>query len=423
MPVDASIEVSGVSKVYRLYPGPRERLAEAIHPFGKRYHRDFSALDGVSFSIPRGETVGFIGKNGSGKSTLLKTITGIVTPTTGTVAVQGRISALLELGTGFNPDLTGVENVFFSGAIMGIPKKDMAARLDAVLAFADIGEYAEQPVKRYSSGMFVRLAFAVAVHVDPDILIIDEALSVGDMRFQQKCYRRIRDFKDKGVTILFVSHDMGAVLSFCDRCLWLKDGKIEGDGPPAKIVRAYTAYMNYDVATAKEAEDAPKALPPGGSEWQEVSGCASFGDGGAEITRVALTRKGESTRAEVLEGGEYVVFRMEVLFAKDTPDPLYGLLLKDSYGNQMLSINTAVYEHPVAARKAGERVVFSFTFQMPLLRNGEYTMSAAIAEGTQDSHIEHHWVHDALVLQVANRGVKHRLGCWIVVDDVELSES
>ncbi len=418
-----SIEVEGLTKVYRLYGGPRERLAEAIHPFGKSYHRNFSALDGVSLRIPRGETVGFIGKNGSGKSTLLKTITGIVTPTTGTVQVHGRISALLELGTGFNPDLTGVENVFFSAAIMGIPKKEMEARLDAVLAFADIGEYAEQPVKRYSSGMFVRLAFAVAVHVDPDILIVDEALSVGDMRFQQKCYRRIRDFKDNGVTILFVSHDMGAVLSFCDRCLWLKDGKIEGDGPPSKVVRAYTAYMNYDVATAKEAEDAPKALPAAGSEWQDVAGCASFGDGGAEITRVALTRKGESTRAEVLDGGEYVVFRMEVLFKRDVPDPLYGLLLKDSYGNQMLSINTAVYEFAVAPRKAGDRAVFSFVFQMPLLRNGEYTMSAAIAEGTQDNHVEHHWVHDALVLQVANKGLKHRLGCWIVVDDVELSEA
>lgn len=419
MTAAASIEVKDLTKVFRLYGGPAERLLEAVHPLRRRYHREFAALDGITFTIPKGETVAFIGKNGSGKSTLLKTITGILTPTRGTVAVQGKISALLELGTGFNPELTGLENIFFTGAIMGVPRAAMEKRLDEILAFADIGEFVHQPVKRFSSGMFVRLAFAVAVHVDPEILIIDEALSVGDMRFQQKCYRRIRDFKEKGVTILFVSHDMGAVINFCDRCLWLRDGKIERDGVPVDVVRAYSAYMNYDATEAPPAAEV-RALPAVGDEWQDVSGCASFGDRGAEITRVAFTRAGR--RCEVLQGEEDVEFAMEVVFHQDIPDPLYGLLIKDGYGNQIIGINSFVYEFKCAPRKKGDKVVFKFGFKVPRLRNGEYTLSAAIAEGTQDTHVEHHWVHDALVVQVANKALKNSLGCYVVVD-AELSES
>jgi ABC-type polysaccharide/polyol phosphate transport system ATPase subunit len=427
-PSRASIEVRDLRKVFRLYSGPGARLLEALHPLRKTFHQSHAALDGLTFTIERGETVAFIGKNGAGKSTLLKLITGIQTPTEGTVAVHGRISALLELGTGFNPELSGIENVFFTGAIMGIPKAEMEKRLPDILAFADIGEYVNQPVKQFSSGMFVRLAFAVAVHVDPEILIIDEALSVGDMRFQQKCYRRIREFKEKGITILFVSHDMGAVNNFCDRCLWLKDGRVERDGVPAEVVRAYSAYMNYDAPTIEGAKgDAPKALEAPArttddSEWHDVSGCASFGDKGAEVTRVAFSRKGQRASLDVLLGNEEVEFAMEVLFHRDMPDPLYGLLIKDTYGNQILSINSFVYEFATAPRKAGERVVFRFAFRFPLIRNGEYAISCAIAEGTQDVHVEHHWVHDALVVQVANRSLKSSLGCYLVVEEVALSE-
>lgn len=418
-PPAGTIDVRDLTKVFRLYDGPGDRLLEAVHPLRRKYHREFAALDGLTFSIPRGETVAFIGKNGSGKSTLLKTITGILTPTHGSVAVTGKISALLELGTGFNPELSGLENIFFTGAIMGVPRAEMEKRLDDILAFADIGEFVRQPVKRFSSGMFVRLAFAVAVHVDPEILIIDEALSVGDMRFQQKCYRRIRDFKEAGVTILFVSHDMGAVINFCDRCLWLKDGKIERDGVPVEVVRAYSAYMNYDADEVAAPLLAPRELPAPSAAWQDVSACASFGDRGAEITRVAFTRAGR--RVEVLQGEEDVEFAMEVVFHRDMPDPLYGLLIKDGYGNQIIGINSFVYEFKCAPRRAGERVVFKFAFQVPRLRNGEYSLSAAIAEGTQETHIEHHWVHDALIVQVANKALKNSLGCYVVVD-AELSE-
>lgn len=429
MAADVSIEVRDLSKVYRLYARPRDRILEAVHPLRRKYHRDFAALDDVSFTIPRGESVAFIGKNGAGKSTLLKAITGILTPTSGSVQVSGKVSALLELGTGFSPELSGRDNVLFSGAIMGIPRAEMQKRLDSILAFADIGSYVDQPVKRYSSGMFVRLAFAVAVSVDPEVLIIDEALSVGDMRFQQKCYRRIREYKESGVTILFVSHDMGAVLSFCDRALWLKDGKIERDGKPAEVARAYSAHMNYDAdafAQTPVVPDVPGPADSGaaaGVAWHDLSACLSFGDGGATVTRVAFSRKGEAGTLEVLRGKERVNLSMEVVFRESMRQPLYGLLLKDGYGNQILSINSYVYEYPCRARGAGETAVFHFAFQFPLLRNGEYTLSVAIAEGTLDAHVQHHWVHDVLVLQVANHDLPHRLGCAVVVDEVELSEA
>jgi ABC-type polysaccharide/polyol phosphate transport system ATPase subunit len=418
MTAEASIEVRNLTKVYRLYGGPSDRLLEVIDPRRRKYHREFAALDGISFTIPRGETVAFIGKNGSGKSTLLKMVTGILTPTSGSVQVRGKISALLELGTGFNPEMSGIDNVFFTGAIMGIPRPEMEKRIDDILAFADIGEHVRQPVKQFSSGMFVRLAFAVAVHVDPEILIIDEALAVGDMRFQQKCYRRIREFKDSGITILFVSHDMGAVNNFCDRCLWLKDGKIERDGVPVEVVRAYAAYMNYDAA--EEAPPEPQQLEAQttavGSPWHDVTQCASFGDRGAEIKRVSLTRKQDGAGIEVLQGEQEVVFAMDVVFHQDIDDPLYGILVKDGYGNQVIGMNSFVYHFDTRPRKAGERVVFRFSFRWPLIRNGEYTLSAAIAAGTQDAHVEHHWVHDAIVVQVANHDLRQRLGCAVIVE-------
>lgn len=419
-----SIEVRDLSKVYRLYTRPRDRLIEALHPLRRKYHRHFTALDNLSFTIPSGESVAFIGRNGAGKSTLLKIITGILSPTSGSVEVNGKVAALLELGTGFSPELSGRDNVFFSGAIMGITRAEMAKRIDSILAFADIGSYIDQPVKRYSSGMFVRLAFAVAVNVDPEILVIDEALSVGDMRFQQKCYRRIREFKDRGVTILFVSHDMGAMLSFCDRCIWLKDGKVERDGTPGEVARAYSAHMNYN---ADASAPAPAAVAPpdpsgAGIVWQDISACSSFGDGGATVTRVAFSRKGQAGSLDLLRGKEFVDLAMEVVFRESMEKPLYGMLLKDSHGNQILSINSYVHEYPCKPRSAGETAVFHFVFQFPLLGNGEYTLTVAIAEGTLDTHVQHHWVHDALVLQVANNDLPHRLGCTIVVDGVELSE-
>lgn len=420
MTAPKSIVVEQVSKVYQLYSNPRDRLIEAIHPFRRKYHTDFHALTDVSFTIERGEMVGIIGKNGSGKSTLLKIITGVLTPTSGRVIVQGRVSALLELGMGFNPEITGVENVFFTGAILGIPEAEMQTLLPDILAFADIGEYALQPVKSYSSGMFVRLAFAVAIHVSPEVLIVDEALSVGDMRFQQKCYRKIRSFKERGVTILFVSHDTGAVTSFCDRCIWLKDGRIERDGPPPEVVRDYIAFMSYDATT----EEAPKALPetaakdaPAATEWNELATLNAFGEKGVEILRASFSEQGSGRALHVVEGGEEVVYAMEVEFHADVTDLIYGLVLKDVHGNTVLALNTFVYGHRPKPRKKGERAVVRFSFSFPRLRNGDYTFSPAVAEGTQDANVQHHWVHDATLVTIAKNDARHKIGALLVIDE------
>lgn len=233
------IKVDSLSKVYKLYNSPVDRLKESLHPLRKKYHHDFYALKDVSFEITKGESVGIIGKNGSGKSTLLKILTGVITPTSGSVTVNGKVSALLELGAGFNPELTGIENVYFNGMLMGYTRQEMDERLDAVLSFADIGEFVFQPVKTYSSGMFVRLAFAVAVQVDPEILIIDEALSVGDVFFQQKCFRKMKELSDNNTTMLLVTHDMKSLLKMCDVSVLLRQGTVVKYGDPIACSSLY----------------------------------------------------------------------------------------------------------------------------------------------------------------------------------------
>lgn len=242
---NSAVEVENLSKIYKLYERPVDRLKESINPFGKKYHNKFYALNDVSFNVNKGETIGILGRNGSGKSTLLQIITGVLSPTKGRVNVNGKISALLELGAGFNPELSGIDNVYLNGTIMGYGKEEMDKKMDKIISFADIGEYIHQPVKMYSSGMFVRLAFAVAINVDPDVLIVDEALAVGDMQFQLKCIDKIKTFKKQGKTILFVSHDPYQVRNFCDQAIWLMDGKIHNRGDVNLITEMYIDFMKH----------------------------------------------------------------------------------------------------------------------------------------------------------------------------------
>lgn len=258
MDKDIAIKVDNVSKIYKLYNSPQDRLKESIHPFHKRYSRDFYALDDVSLEVKKGETIGIIGRNGSGKSTLLKIITGVLTPTCGNVFVNGRISALLELGSGFNPELSGIDNVYFNGTLNGFSQQEMDEKIDDILSFADIGDFVYQPVKSYSSGMFVRLAFAVSINVQPDIFIVDEALSVGDAQFQKKCLNAFYNLRDSGCSILFVSHETYAVRNICQRALYLKNGRTVLFGTSAEVVDKYI-YELEKADTAKIDELSPKS--------------------------------------------------------------------------------------------------------------------------------------------------------------------
>jgi lipopolysaccharide transport system ATP-binding protein len=258
---NTAIKVSHLTKVYKLYDKPVDRLKEALHPLKKKYHKDFYALSDVSFEIKKGETVGIIGKNGAGKSTLLKIITGVLTPSSGHVHVNGRIASLLELGAGFNPEYTGIENIYLQGTLMGYSHAEMQAKVDEILAFADIGDFVHQPVKMYSSGMFARLAFAVAINVDPDILIVDEALSVGDAAFQRKCFARMEVIRIKGTTIVFVSHSEGQIVELCNRAIFVHGGEIILDGEPKRVTGLYSKSMNSGIVDTEAIKEEFKNPP------------------------------------------------------------------------------------------------------------------------------------------------------------------
>ncbi|WP_211749578.1 ABC transporter ATP-binding protein [Paenibacillus sp. Marseille-Q4541] len=245
------IDIKNIVKTYKLYDKPKDRLKETFSLSKRKYHVDFSALKGISFSVNAGDALGILGKNGSGKSTLLKMITGVLTPTSGEIRVNGKVSAILELGAGFNPEYSGRENIYLNGLMMGIDRKEMDSKIESIIQFADIGDFIEQPVKLYSSGMFARLAFAVSINVDPDILIVDEALAVGDTRFQTKCIEKMKELKSKGTTILFVSHATEQVKRFCNKAIWIKDGVIEAEGEASEIVDIYEDYMKNSTGDSK----------------------------------------------------------------------------------------------------------------------------------------------------------------------------
>lgn len=417
------ITVDDLSKVYRLYDNPVDRLKEALHPLKKKYHRDFYALNQVSFSVQKGETVGIIGKNGAGKSTLLKILTGVLTPSSGHCHVTGRVLALLELGAGFNPELSGIENIFFNGAILGMPEEEIKNKLSAILEFADIGDFVHQPVKTYSSGMYVRLAFAIIANLDADVLIIDEALAVGDAFFTQKCMRFLRKFKEIG-TIIFVSHDVGSVLNLCDRAIWLEGGSCRASGSPKDVCDEYLEAIIEDkqgtatfLETKQSAIIEKKVYKDQRLEWINRSPLRndmevfvfdesrpSFGKGGGRIIDVSLCSTGNEYLSWVV-GGTNV--RLKVHVGADTilTSPIIGFFVKDRLGQILFGDNTQFVEPSVPALEQGEQVVVTFEFTMPLLPVGEYSVCAAIADGTVSKHVQHHWMHDALAFKVHSSSV------------------
>lgn len=431
MTVDTVVDVRHISKVYKLYDQNLDRIKETFHPFQKKYHRDFHALRDVSFSVSKGEILGIVGRNGCGKSTILQIITGVLTPTSGTVEVKGKVSALLELGAGFNPELTGLENVYFKSSLLGCSEDETNARMDDILEFADIGEFVRQPVKTYSSGMFVRLAFAVAINVDPDILIVDEALSVGDYRFRQKCMRRFNSFLNANKTILFVTHDYGAVEQFCTRAIWLKDGAVCQDGNPTDVCKDYVSFMSYGETANKEirvnadpiVDHSKSVSSPGGTtdnkrlEWQDTDGCSSFGQGGAIISKVAFYSKSDGKRIDVFEGGKRVVFCVEIVCKTKIDSPIVGFHLSNAKGVHLLGLNNAAAGIMLGPMLDGDVKNVEFEFDFPYLRDGRYSFSPAIADGTPAEHVQHHWVHDAYVLMIASHDELAQIGNQFVIKE------
>jgi len=426
---DTAISVSNLTKIYKLYDSPQDRLKESINPFKKKYHREFYALNDVSFEIKKGETVGIVGRNGCGKSTLLKTITGVLTPNSGSVAVDGKISALLELGAGFNPQLSGLENVYFNGTLLGYTKQEMDERVDAILSFADIGHFVHQPVKTYSSGMFIRLAFAVAINVTPDILIVDEALSVGDEAFQRKCYARIADFQKSGKTILFVSHSAGTIIELCDKALLFDQGELLLEGAPKPIVTRYQKllYASDDRhrAMREEIRSLQGSIGKDGVENDEQAvnedqapaietraayydpqlvpkSTVSYQSQGAVIRDAWITRvNGE--KVNILVRGEQYVYNYTVDFTEDVHNVHFGMLIKTVTGLELGGLVSHPRTHPLPFIPKGTTKKQSFIFRCALTP-GTFFLNAGVY-GTIDGNDTYlHRLIDAVMFKVQEEG-------------------
>jgi lipopolysaccharide transport system ATP-binding protein len=420
-----AIEVNGLSKCYQIYDKPSDRLKQMLMRGRKQYYKEFWALKDVSFKIKKGETVGIIGRNGSGKSTLLQMICGTLNPTGGEVKVNGRVAALLELGAGFNPEFSGVENVYMAASLYGLSKEEVDQRFDAIATFADIGDHIHQPVKTYSSGMYVRLAFAVIAHVDADILVVDEALAVGDAFFTQKCMRFLRGFMEKG-TVLFVSHDTAAVMNLCSTAIWLNNGIIQSAGIPKEISEDYLAALyekkdsSVPVKRVIESVKSRKSEIQIDHRWERINSSSirndikifeflgdgrGFGAGGVVIDDVRI----EDLTGKMLRqclGGEVVNLEIDVSVSKMIRKPIIGFVLKDRLGQALFGDNTYItYSDVNFESSSGTRLSATFKFQMPILPQGDYTVSAAVADGTQDDHVQEHWIHDALMIKSVSSSV------------------
>ncbi|HEY3739630.1 MAG TPA: ABC transporter ATP-binding protein [Bryobacteraceae bacterium] len=401
-----AIEFEGVSKSYPIYEKPGHRLTELVTFNHVRRHRDFWALRDVSFQVKPGETFCIVGENGSGKSTLLQLVAGIFQPSEGKVRVNGRVSALLELGSGFNPEFSGRDNVYMNGAILGFSAAGMDEKYQAIIDFAEIGDFIDQPVKTYSSGMAVRLAFSVAIHVDPDILLVVEALAVGDVYFRQRCMRKVHELRDRGTTILFVSHATGDVKALGDRALWLNHGRVEALGTTESVVSKYLAAMSQKDKVYAEThgvepgqlEDVDEIVPDFEVSIPNVD--HRYGDGRAEILGIGLFDE-MGTPLQMLEPSSTVVVKI-VAKAKSAIDlPNVGFMLRDHLGVDFAGTNTSREGHQLARMKAGDIVSVNFHVELPALYATTFSFSPAIADGTLDTYVVNDWIDNALVVPMA----------------------
>lgn len=429
-----AISVENVSKIYKLYNKPLDRLKEALGS-KKVVAREHFALADVSFQVGKGETVGIIGTNGSGKSTILKIITGVLNPTGGKVVIDGRISALLELGAGFNMEYTGVENVYLNGTMMGFSKEEIDAKLDDILSFADIGDFVNQPVKTYSSGMFVRLAFAVAINIEPEILIVDEALSVGDVFFQSKCYHKFEEFKRMGKTILFVSHDLSSISKYCDRVILLDKGHKRAEGAPKQIVDMYKKLLvnqlNEDddpetIASEKLAADTQVKGTGNNSSseskalWKDSlvlnPKIVEYGEKQAEIYDFAI-RDEQGTITNTIEKGTRCQFCMKVKANEDVQNPIFAFTIKNLQGTDITGTNSYFEGHEIGDLKAGEEKEITFTQDMNLQGN-EYLLSFGCTGYIQGEFHVYHRLYDVCNLTVVS--YKNTVGFYDMNSEVEI---
>jgi lipopolysaccharide transport system ATP-binding protein len=405
MPHLNAVEFEGVSKSYAIYGKPGDRLKELVTFNRRSFHRNFWALRDVSFSVARGETFCVIGENGSGKSTLLQLVAGILSPSTGSVRINGRVAALLELGSGFNPEFSGRDNVYLNGAILGFSTADMDRKYRAIEEFAEIGDFINRPVKTYSSGMVVRLAFAVAIHVDPDILLVDEALAVGDLYFRQRCMRKVHELRSRGITILFVSHAIGDVKAIGDRTLWLESGRVKDIGATDRVVSGYlaamaekdSAYLTLKKRPAPPAATRQTCAPEVIEHIPNID--HRHGDGRAEV--IGITILDEYGRpVQLLEPLSRIVVRISVRAHADLELPIVGFMFRNHLGMDFSGTNTAREDHEIPPMRAGDVITVDFHLEIPELYPGSFSFSPAVADGTLVSYRTCDWIDNAIVLQM-----------------------
>lgn len=422
--MDNVIEIKNISKIYNLYNKPSDRLKEALFSRKSR-HTEFAALNDVSFNVNKGEILGIIGKNGSGKSTILKIITSVLTPTSGECIVKGKIAALLELGAGFNMEYTGIENIYLNGQMIGFSKDEMDKKLQDIIDFADIGEHIYQPVKTYSSGMFARLAFSVAISVDPDILIVDEALSVGDVFFQNKCYRRFEEFRERGKTILFVTHDMGSVIRYCNRCVLLNAGKKVAEGKPQEMVDLYKRIMvgqwNENEESSEEVSSIQSSNVKNDQLWKDQISTNPdvevYGDGRADIIDFGIFSDTGDIGNNVYKGDYYSV-KMKVRINEDNLNPIFAFKLRDIKGTELTGTNTMLEDIDTSQCKKGDIVTITFR-QKQYLQPGQYLVSLGCTAFEGDQFVVYCRNYNCCVLGVVAQ--KGTIGIFDSESEVRVS--
>jgi teichoic acid transport system ATP-binding protein len=413
------INIHNLTKIYKIYEKPADRVKEALDLRRRRFSIDFYALKNVSLKVARGEIYGIMGKNGSGKSTLLKIITGVLTANSGEVSTQGKIAALLELGAGFNNEYTGLENIYLNAMMIGFSKEEITKKLDDIISFADIGDYLNQPVKMYSSGMFARLAFSVSINVDPDILIVDEALSVGDYFFQAKCYKKFEDFKNRGKTILFVSHDMSSILKYCDKVLLLENGKRTAEGTAKEIVDLYKKSMSagicYDNITteSKGTEDSTIVY----KDFLNINpNHVDYGNGDAFIVDFAIKNQAGSVTNSLTKNDLFTIW-FKVFFQKVIEMPIFAFTVRDSKGTDLIGTNTLLENCSLKLSEAGANYECSFS-QMMLLQGGDYLLSLGCTGYNGDTIVVYHRLYDICAFTVVSD--KNTIGIYDCNSEIEI---